>query len=265
MTLFEDQKSSCPDNFTFLADNFTLARTTVPDNSRTVPDNFTMLRKKQAASRATKRVSTDKAKPNRSGQLDGQSRTTRQRSSSPSGQFGSVYSPPVGGTYTARDVRRETRGFLLVFGVVGTPKPTPRPRASAGAKHHFTPDTAKPWRDAVRAAAKLELRRNPGLDRAVPGPGVPVRVDIEFRMPRPKKHFRTGRYAAQLRPCAPFWHTGTPDKDNLEKTILDALTGSKGRLPIPWSDDAQVASGLTQKRYADPGEDPGAWIVIYTL
>jgi hypothetical protein len=76
----------------------------------------------------------------------------------------------------------------------------------------------------------------------------PVRVDLCFYFARPKSHFRTGKFAGVLRDDAPKWHTTKPDRDNLEKAVLDALTQVGGF----WQDDSQVCAGSVTKRYGIP-------------
>lgn len=98
----------------------------------------------------------------------------------------------------------------------------------------------KSWRTQVANAARQAHDGEP-FDG-------PVSVSIAFVLPRPKKHYRTGRFAHLLRPDAPTWHTTKPDIDKLERAILDALTQS-GTI----HDDAQVARLNATKTYGDPG------------
>lgn len=62
----------------------------------------------------------------------------------------------------------------------------------------------------------------------------PLSIVAEFRFARPKAHYRTGKRAGELRPSAPFHHTGKPDIDNCLKFVLDALNG------LAWTDDRQI-------------------------
>ena len=68
-----------------------------------------------------------------------------------------------------------------------------------------------------------------------------------FYMPRPKSHYRTGRYSHLLKSNAPKLHTSKPDIDNIAKFYLDALTGSF------WRDDAIVCALEATKVYAEEG------------
>ena len=53
-----------------------------------------------------------------------------------------------------------------------------------------------------------------------------IRIYLTFYMPRPKSHFRTGKFKNQLKDNAPVFHTNTPDIDNLIKLMLDCLNKS---------------------------------------
>lgn len=97
----------------------------------------------------------------------------------------------------------------------------------------------KPWRQVVAAAARLA--RGP----MVPAAG-PIVMTLEFRLPRPKGHYGTGRNAGKLKPSAPEHHLVKPDVDKLERGILDALT-----MAGLYGDDSQVVAVTSFKRYAD--------------
>jgi Holliday junction resolvase RusA-like endonuclease len=136
----------------------------------------------------------------------------------------------------------------ISFDVYGIPKAQPRPRAFArkmGNKYVarvFEAGTAEEWKSLIAAAAKPHTPPTPILG--------PVCVDLTFFFPRPKSHFRTGKNAGALRDDAPLWHTGKPDRDNLEKAVLDALTQLGGF----WRDDSQVCDGRVVKYYrSEPG------------
>ncbi len=48
-----------------------------------------------------------------------------------------------------------------------------------------------------------------------------------------------------MKPSSPLFHTSKPDRDNLDKLVLDALTG------VFWVDDKVVCQGWLQKEYSD--------------
>lgn len=123
--------------------------------------------------------------------------------------------------------------------------------AAQGSKDQFGRESSrhvKPWRATVAACALQSA-----LDAPLSGA---VAVFADFIFPRPKKHFRGGRHADELRDDAPFWHVGKPDLDKLQRAIGDAMVG------VLLRDDAQVARWMTRKHY---GSRPGALIAITPL
>jgi Holliday junction resolvase RusA-like endonuclease len=74
----------------------------------------------------------------------------------------------------------------------------------------------------------------------------PLRVELDFVFLRPKSHYRTGKYADQLKDNAPEMHTSRPDCDNLAKFVLDALNG------MYWTDDSVISFMTVKKRYGNP-------------
>lgn len=84
----------------------------------------------------------------------------------------------------------------------------------------------------------------------------PIYLEITFVMPRPKRHFRTGKNAHLLREDAPYYHTSAPDRTKLTRSTEDALTG------VIWTDDSRAADGPIRKIY---GSKPGAHITIREL
>lgn len=152
---------------------------------------------------------------------------------------------------------------MLTINVVGTPAPQGSKRAfvvNGRAVMAESSKKVKPWRQDVVAAVKEVL--DDLASGLITGPEIPftgpIRVDITFYLPRPRYHFRTGKHANELKPNAPRYVDKKPDKDKLERATCDALTSS-GVI----RDDAQIASGLVEKLYADAAT--GARITITTL
>lgn len=137
----------------------------------------------------------------------------------------------------------------IVIWVDGVPKGQPRPRAFAfhGKARVYDPGTAEGWKSSVAFAAKPFLPASP-ID-------CPVRLWIQFNMPRPKSHLRKD---GSLKPSAPLNFTAKPDADNLAKAVMDALTTIGF-----WKDDAQITTLTAVKSYAIG--KPGASIQIQPI
>jgi|SRR5215831_5274172 len=134
--------------------------------------------------------------------------------------------------------------YTIEFSVPGIPIPQGSKNAWGGEDNPHT----KSWRETVARAAHGVVEDGPLLG--------PVGVSVVFVFPRPKGHYRTGRYADWLKDSAPSWHTGRPDLDKLQRAIGDALSG------IVLRDDSQIAAWRVSKRY---GTQPRADIVVTRL
>lgn len=132
----------------------------------------------------------------------------------------------------------------LSFFVVGHPEPQPRPRACKRGRRVgvYNPTSADEWKARIIRAARASWDGQP-FDG-------PVACELTFGFQRPKSHARM-----KAPPC---WHTSKPDRDNLEKAVLDALTTAG-----VWGDDAQVAAGSIEKRWSD--DLPGVSVCIKCL
>lgn len=136
----------------------------------------------------------------------------------------------------------------MAFTVQGVPAAQPRPRAAvvAGKARVYNPETAKAWKRQVAAAGE-HCRPVPMLEG-------PLYVSIIFLMPRPKRLMR------RKDPAGEIWCPVKPDRDNLEKAVLDALTDAGW-----WRDDAQVCAGFSRKVYHAKAGSPGARIEVQVL
>ena len=74
-----------------------------------------------------------------------------------------------------------------------------------------------------------------------------ISVSMVFSMPRPKSHYRGGRFSHLLKKTAPDQHISRPDIDNIIKFYLDAMTGTF------WKDDACVCTVEASKIYSNQG------------
>jgi Holliday junction resolvase RusA-like endonuclease len=108
------------------------------------------------------------------------------------------------------------------FDVVGQPVAKSRPRVVTKGKRRFayTRKKVKEWENVVREEASKHFEKP--FDR-------PVVVSLTFYMPRSRR--------------LDFWAPTTPDLDNLEKSVLDALNG------VAYTDDRLVVAKSASKRY----------------
>ena len=143
----------------------------------------------------------------------------------------------------------------LNFFVPGTPAP-------GGSKTGFynkklkrvmmTPASkkTKPWMATVSGVVASQYD-GPLLQGA-------LRLDMQFRMLRPKGHYGSGRNAGVIKPqFVNAFPTVKPDLTKLIRSTEDALKG------ILWRDDCQVVSQVTSKIYVE--RDPGVDISVSTL
>lgn len=109
------------------------------------------------------------------------------------------------------------------------------------------PNTAV-WRSDVMVAAHAQYQGD-----LLTGP---IRMEYDFRFPRPKYHFRKN---GELKPNAPIWHTTKPDLTKVIRSTEDALTG------IVWRDDSLVCTRREDKRYCNANEVPGCTMTIFEI
>lgn len=147
----------------------------------------------------------------------------------------------------------EAKGSMISFIVEGEPKAQPRPRAftrkfSNGivAARMYDAGTAEGWKGLIALAARPHKPAEP-----LEGP---LRVDVDFFFPRPKRLMR------RADPDGPIPHTAKPDRDNCEKALTDALT----QLGF-WRDDAQVCAGEVRKFYTSKAGAPHARVSIEAI
>lgn len=147
----------------------------------------------------------------------------------------------------------------LTFRVPAVPVGQPRARASSFRGrvrvHEVTqiknsdgsrkPHPIVAFKATVRMAA-AEVHRGAPL-------AGPLRCDLEFVLPRPKALF----WKTKPMPRVP--HVAKPDRDNLDKAVMDALKG------LVWLDDCQVCDGRIQKWIAAGDEQPHVVVTITPL
>jgi len=128
---------------------------------------------------------------------------------------------------------------MINFTIKGKPTPQPRPRFVNRGKFVTVFDPAKESKKAFLLECMPHAPIEP-FDEA-------VSVDITFYFPRPKSHFRTGKFANELKVTAPEYHTSKPDIDNLQKHFFDSLNG------VFWKDDSVIDEIVAKKSWALEG------------
>lgn len=150
------------------------------------------------------------------------------------------------------------------FTVPAVPVAQPRPRArvikgkdgkvQAGIHEVKTIKNADgSWKPHPIAAFKATVRM--AVENLYTGPPLtgPLCVDLLFVFPRQKtKIWKT-------RPMPRYRHDTKPDRDNCDKSVLDALTG------LLWVDDCQICDGRIQKWRASGDEQPHVEITVTQL
>ena len=131
---------------------------------------------------------------------------------------------------------------MLILEITGNPIPQKRPRFSTRNGNVVTYNSQKELKEQTQWQLKAQYRNEPLK--------FPVSVDLNFFMPIPKS---TSKHLRRQMICGQYHHIKKPDLDNLEKFILDCLTG------IVIIDDAQIVSKESRKMYA---ENPGTLIAI---
>lgn len=110
----------------------------------------------------------------------------------------------------------------------------------------YNPDDADGWKARVQVEAIKQRPESPWTG--------PLRIDASFFFARPKYLMKASSPEGKVR------HTAKPDRDNLDKAVLDTLKQARF-----FKDDAQVCDGEIRKFYAAKGASPGAVITITFL
>ena len=73
----------------------------------------------------------------------------------------------------------------------------------------------------------------------------PIKAELYFYEVRPKSHYRTGKYAGELKPSAPKFNVVKKDIDNFVKFVFDSLNKHL------YNDDSQIFELVCGKYYSD--------------
>lgn len=133
---------------------------------------------------------------------------------------------------------------ILDIFVEGIPKAQPRIKATSfnGKLRVYTPNVANGWKQRISIAILPFVPQ-------IPYTG-PMSVNLVLYFPRPQR---------LMKKTSPdqVWHAIKPDRDNLDKAVLDSLTQLKF-----WFDDSQVCDGHIQKTYTPKDGTSGLWISV---
>lgn len=148
--------------------------------------------------------------------------------------------------------------MTIRFNVPAIPVAQPRQRHARFGEHirNYTPTTVgkgayrKPHPVVEFKHAVREASTTAHPDGPLTGP---LRIDLVFVFPRPAGMF----WKTKPMPRVP--HTKKPDRDNVDKAILDAMKS------IIFVDDAQVCDGRIQKWIASGDEQPHVEVTIEQL
>lgn len=128
--------------------------------------------------------------------------------------------------------------------IYGDPAPQGSKRVFNGRIVEASGNKLKVWRKAIAAACQNLVSEEHLLLLG------PVRVEVEFYLPRPA----SVSIKKRALPIVP------PDLDKLLRGLLDGI----GQSEVIWGDDSQVVQIDAVKLYADDTE-PGATVTIYAL
>jgi Holliday junction resolvase RusA-like endonuclease len=128
--------------------------------------------------------------------------------------------------------------------IYGDPAPQGSKRVFNGRIVEAAGNKLKVWRKAIAAACQNKVTEEHSLLLG------PVRVEVEFYLPRPA----SVTIKKRALPIVP------PDLDKLLRGLLDGI----GQSEVIWGDDSQVVQIEAVKLYADDTE-PGATVTIYAL
>lgn len=128
--------------------------------------------------------------------------------------------------------------------VEGLPKPQGSKRVFNGRVVEASGNALKVWRKAIADACHAQVTESHKLFIG------PVRVEVDFYLPRPK----TVKLTQRALPIVP------PDLDKLARGLLDGI----GQSEVVWGDDSQVVELIARKHYDDDNAQ-GAVISINEL
>ena len=133
---------------------------------------------------------------------------------------------------------------MIEFTIKGKPKALKRHRSTRSGRMYdpSAKDKKQMWLQIARHKPRVPLAGD-------------IMLKVVFCMPRPKNHFRTGKFKHILKDDMPERHSITPDLDNLVKMLCDTIQG-KDRMIV---DDSQICLIQAEKIY---DEKPKTEVII---
>lgn len=143
----------------------------------------------------------------------------------------------------------------IEFVVPAIPVPQPRVKATRRGAHAGVYTPTKTPSGKSNGVAEFKALVKLCASQAYRGSPLqgPLKVDCLFVFPRESSKFWKSK------PTPRYPHTVKPDRDNLDKAVLDSLKG------ILFVDDAQVCAGELQKWRASGDEQPHVQITVQPL
>ena len=128
---------------------------------------------------------------------------------------------------------------MISFTIPGKPIALKRHRPSA--RGGYYDPSSKDKKDIWMQIAKYKPKR-PLADN--------IYLKLIFYMPRPKHHYRSGKYSHLLKESCKdmVYHSVKPDLDNLVKLICDTIQGKDRMI----HDDSQICVIQAEKKYGEP-------------
>lgn len=148
---------------------------------------------------------------------------------------------------------------VIEFTIPAVPVAQPRAKATSfgGQTRVYNPTSIKQADGSKKphpiVAFKATVRMVAADNYDGPPLAGPLRVDITAVFPRHSNKFW------KTKPTPRYRHVTKPDRDNLDKAVLDALTGTL------WADDKQVCAGMIEKWHASGTEQPHVIVRIERL
>ena len=128
---------------------------------------------------------------------------------------------------------------MIRFTITGKPIPLKRHRVAKNGRMYDPSykDKKQTWLQIAKYRPKQALYGD-------------IMLKAIFTMPRPKSHFRSGKYKHLLKDGVPEFHSSTPDLDNLIKYICDVIQGCNRMI----RDDKQICMLQAEKVYGFVGK-----------